>query len=355
MSQPSAAIAANGGRPIPRALSGRSLSSRHSSSASTGSIASVGSNDNGRGRGNLYEHNGTLAPTSRPATRNPLLFGLRWVQDRLDFRGSGAHPQFATEHGLGRVAVYATVLGGLWAAHAGVLLLLALRDWGYLFFDLGDGADDGSGGIEPAAARIQMIRQWCMYFVALVSFHLLEFFVTAIWNPSVVTANSFVVNQSLAYSAAALVSWGEFWARFVLNPVGSNSPSASRVGLIVVFLGQLCRALAMITCGESFNHIIQRTKEDTHVLITRGVYRIFRHPSYVGFYYWSVGTQLLLSNPICIFGYALASGLFFKKRIPYEEKTLVEYFPEEYPDYMAETWIGIPFVRSTPVGGSKMD
>ena len=35
--------------------------------------------------------------------------------------------------------------------------------------------------------------------------------------------------------------------------------------------GQVCRSWAMMTCGESFNHYIQRDKKDNHVLITHGM------------------------------------------------------------------------------------
>lgn len=75
-------------------------------------------------------------------------------------------------------------------------------------------------------------------------------------------------------------------------------------------------------------------------------YKYFRHPSYVGFYYWSIGTQLLLGNPICAVCYTLASWYFFKRRIPYEEGTLLKYFPDEYPRYVASTWSGLPFIWS---------
>lgn len=75
-------------------------------------------------------------------------------------------------------------------------------------------------------------------------------------------------------------------------------------------------------------------------------YKYFRHPSYVGFYYWSVGTQLLLGNPICAVCYSLASWYFFKRRIPYEERTLLKYFPDEYPAYVTNTWSGLPFIWS---------
>src|SRR4051812_31669288 len=51
--------------------------------------------------------------------------------------------------------------------------------------------------------------------------------------------------------------------------------------------------------------------------------RCFRHPSYVGWFYWSVGTQLLLCNPLCTVLYGLAAWAFFKDRIPYEEALLL--------------------------------
>lgn len=38
---------------------------------------------------------------------------------------------------------------------------------------------------------------------------------------------------------------------------------------------------------------VQFTKAETHQLVTHGVYSIVRHPSYVGWFWWSVGTQVI--------------------------------------------------------------
>ena len=76
-------------------------------------------------------------------------------------------------------------------------------------------------------------------------------------------------------------------------------------------------------------------------------YSIFRHPSYVGFYYWAVGTQLLLGNVVCTVLFAIAACMFFQRRIPYEEEALLQLFPEEYPDYVKRTYVGIPFLKTT--------
>ena len=102
----------------------------------------------------------------------------------------------------------------------------------------------------------------------------------------------------------------------------------------------------MITAGQSFNHVIQTYKKENHVLITHGIYRMFRHPSYVGFYYWSIGTQLCLGNVAHAMLFSVVSWNFFHRRIPFEEESLCVLFPNEYPAYVAKTWMGIPFIRS---------
>lgn len=67
-----------------------------------------------------------------------------------------------------------------------------------------------------------------------------------------------------------------------------------------------------------------------------------RHPSYFGWFYWSVGTQLLLCNPLCTAAYAYAAWTFFSGRIPYEEALLVDFYGAEYVQYARSTVIGIP-------------
>ena len=73
------------------------------------------------------------------------------------------------------------------------------------------------------------------------------------------------------------------------------------------------------------------------------MHRFVRHPSYLGWFVWSVGTQVLLSNPLCFLLYIFASWNFFRTRIEYEEMLLLRFFPTEYPAYKAKTWSGVPF------------
>lgn len=69
----------------------------------------------------------------------------------------------------------------------------------------------------------------------------------------------------------------------------------SCVGLLMVLCGEGLRKAAMLTAGSNFNHIVQNEKAQSHVLVTSGVYSYFRHPSYVGWFYWSTGTQVRLT------------------------------------------------------------
>ena len=79
--------------------------------------------------------------------------------------------------------------------------------------------------------------------------------------------------------------------------------------------------------------------------MTHGVYQVVRHPSYFGWTLWAVGTQVMLFNPISIAGFAFASYMFFKDRIPDEEVLLVEFFGQAYVDYALKTPIWIPGVE----------
>lgn len=53
--------------------------------------------------------------------------------------------------------------------------------------------------------------------------------------------------------------------------------------------------------------------------------------------------QCILGNKLCIIVYTWVSWKFFKERIPYEERTLMERF-KEYKEYKTKSWVGIPFI-----------
>lgn len=101
----------------------------------------------------------------------------------------------------------------------------------------------------------------------------------------------------------------------------------------------------MYTAASNFTHQIAEHKTKDHKLVTSGIYSLMRHPSYCGWFWWSVSTQVLLANPFCTLAYAAASYSFFADRIPYEEETLIEHFGNDYVQYRKRVPSGVPFVH----------
>lgn len=165
------------------------------------------------------------------------------------------------------------------------------------------------------------------------------------------TPAAFVINHSKPYTAAALFSWAEFWLELLLFPHtktlaawgGLGGPSLL-LGTLLLMAGQACRVVAMHTCREHFSHLVQTQRPAGHRLVTHGIYSRLRHPSYSGWFWWVVATQIVLGNPLCAVGYALVSARFFSDRIKHEEAALERFYPEEYPRYRRQTWVGIPGV-----------
>lgn len=83
----------------------------------------------------------------------------------------------------------------------------------------------------------------------------------------------------------------------------------------MVVLGQIARSVAMITAASNFNHDVQFVKKAKHELVTNGIYQYSRHPSYAAFFYWAVGTQVFLGNPVSAVGFAVVLYRFFSMRI----------------------------------------
>ncbi|KAF7405541.1 hypothetical protein HZH66_004447 [Vespula vulgaris] len=187
-------------------------------------------------------------------------------------------------------------------------------------------------------------RMFGVYMAVIAIFHYTEFLAIAWTNPSSLSIDSFVLNHSVSYGIAACSSWIEFVIERYYFPEMKMASSVSYIGLTLSTLGELLRKSAMFTAKHNFNHIVQSAKKRNHELITHGIYGIFRHPSYVGWFYWAIGTQLILQNPFCVLAYTVASWRFFHDRILIEEITLLNFFGEAYAEYQGKVPTGLPFI-----------
>ncbi|CAK6974419.1 protein-S-isoprenylcysteine O-methyltransferase [Scomber scombrus] len=191
--------------------------------------------------------------------------------------------------------------------------------------------------------------QFGWYMCSLSFFHYSEYLVTAIINPRSLSLDSFLLNHSVEYTLAAISSWVEFSVEKLIVPDMKQLNWLGLLGLFMVLCGEGLRKAAMLTAGSNFNHIVQNEKAQSHVLVTDGVYSYFRHPSYVGWFYWSIGTQVMLCNPVCILGYTIASWRFFRERIEEEELSLIHFFAEDYVEYKKRVATGLPFISGIRV------
>ncbi|XP_017565373.1 protein-S-isoprenylcysteine O-methyltransferase [Pygocentrus nattereri] len=239
------------------------------------------------------------------------------------------------------IAVYLTVINGiLLLIYKGPLYRVAVRACflGFAF---------GCGLILSFADTTWTHFGW--YMCSLSFFHYSEYLVTAIINPHSLSLDSFLINHSIEYTLAAISSWMEFTLEKLLIPELKQLNWISFVGLVMVLCGEGLRKSAMLTAGSNFNHIVQNEKAHSHVLVTSGVYSFFRHPSYVGWFYWSIGTQIMLCNPLCFVAYTMASWRFFRERVEEEEISLIHFFGEDYIEYKKKVPTGLPFISGIRV------
>jgi protein-S-isoprenylcysteine O-methyltransferase Ste14 len=77
--------------------------------------------------------------------------------------------------------------------------------------------------------------------------------------------------------------------------------------------------------------------------VTKGIYRISRHPIYVGAFFLFLGTSIATASWVLLI-LALAWIIIWRVVVPAEESFLLERYGDAYRKYMNRTprWIGIP-------------
>ncbi|KAF9476502.1 ICMT-domain-containing protein [Pholiota conissans] len=175
-------------------------------------------------------------------------------------------------------------------------------------------------------------------------FHWAEFAVTAGWNFEKCSVDSYLLDNGSMYHIANGTALAEYVITRYFIPSSKSWPYVSQFGIVLVILGQWLRSTAMIHASTNFSHTVAFQKRDTHRLVTDGVYGWFRHPSYAGFYYWAIGTQLVLQNPLTFLLFSILLWRFFYYRTRAEENALMRFFGDEYKAYRQRVGTKIPFV-----------
>ncbi|OBZ82331.1 Protein-S-isoprenylcysteine O-methyltransferase [Choanephora cucurbitarum] len=189
------------------------------------------------------------------------------------------------------------------------------------------------------------IPQFGLFLSALALFHFLEYLATALFNADKLTLDSYLINHSTHYHAAHAAALIEFLVEYYFFPRYKQFGWLNYLGLLLVLMGQLCRTIAMFSARHNFSHHIADYKAHDHVLVKHGIYSVMRHPSYFGFYWWALGVQILLMNPICFGLFVYWLQRFFSERIQYEEHTLDRFFGQEWKEYKQKTPTLMPYIQ----------
>ena len=113
-------------------------------------------------------------------------------------------------------------------------------------------------------------------------------------------------------------------------------------GVGIALAGFALLQWAQVTLGKSWSDTPRMMKEQT--LITSGPYRTIRHPSYTAFLLILGSTLFISSNWLIGLCWAGMTTLETVSRIGFEESLMIEYFGEQYREYMKKTGRLLPKV-----------
>jgi protein-S-isoprenylcysteine O-methyltransferase Ste14 len=111
-------------------------------------------------------------------------------------------------------------------------------------------------------------------------------------------------------------------------------------GAILCVVGVTTAVWARAWLGSNWSP--QPSVKAAHVLVTSGPYHLIRHPIYTGMPLAALGTAIDAGIIGLVIFVVIA--VFLIRRIPIEEKLMMEVFQEQYSEYKRRTKALIPFV-----------
>ncbi|MCK9687051.1 protein-S-isoprenylcysteine O-methyltransferase [Scleromatobacter humisilvae] len=122
------------------------------------------------------------------------------------------------------------------------------------------------------------------------------------------------------------------WTR-ALDFADRAQPSACvPLGVVAMAAGLCLFWRSHVDLGDNWSVTLEIDAK--HALVTRGVYRLVRHPMYTSFFVSGLGQALLLANWIAGPAALVAVAVMLIVRVPNEEAMMIGEFGDEYRDYM---------------------
>jgi protein-S-isoprenylcysteine O-methyltransferase Ste14 len=114
------------------------------------------------------------------------------------------------------------------------------------------------------------------------------------------------------------------------------------IGSFLALTGLIIRVTSILKLKQQFTYTV--TKIENHVLIETGLYKIIRHPGYLGQLIIFLGISTSLSNWLSILLMIIPVLLGYLNRINVEEKFMIEQMGQKYLEYQKRTKKLIPMI-----------
>ncbi len=151
-------------------------------------------------------------------------------------------------------------------------------------------------------------------------------------------------SKALIYIASAIGVACAFAAPSVLPTahIGLPPEPVFTTAMTLFWAGLILYNWSVLTLGANFRTSVQLL--DGQRLVTRGPYRLLRHPAYTGGILLFAGIGLAMGNWISAAAAPLSVFIAYAWRIHVEENALRERFGAEFEAHRRRTWAVIPLV-----------
>lgn len=119
-------------------------------------------------------------------------------------------------------------------------------------------------------------------------------------------------------------------------------PALTITGFILTAMGFVIRFISVMALSKQFSTDVRIVKG--HELITAGIFKYIRHPSYLGYLIIPFGIGIAFSNWIAMLLFSIPNIFAVAYRIRVEEKVLTESFGQVYIEYKKRTKLLIPWL-----------
>jgi len=114
------------------------------------------------------------------------------------------------------------------------------------------------------------------------------------------------------------------------------------LSMITYPLGLLLRYVSIIYLGKHFTRDVEVSK--TQELVSKGPYRLLRHPLYLGLFLLTISVPLFFQNWLMIIISSISIFLILNQRMQIEEKLMKDVIGENYIAWKQKRYRFIPWI-----------